>query len=352
MSRTLVLTESQYNNLLKRVDEEQFIVEDYAADLQKRMQAGAKQAQINKTKCPSGYRQLTQQQISSYTGIVKPWQDTKRGDKAYIQLPNGAVCQSFRSEKFNGIDIDALMEALRNGLTSVSGIAIQVILDFFAIGAIVNTGIWSLLSIYDIHKGVHRNQWNWFNIIVDLIGVVTTGPGGAVAKRMLSGLKSVATGSLKVFLQTMKKTSPKAFSYVYKMLKNVTSWLGKISGPLLQMISKVAAKSKGSSLYKSLITLKNGLSSIHKVIHEVEGNLILVGAKTVEKFSEKYAEHQVVHSGVGKLTGHGHGGGHGTPHGKQITQSKNTPKTTIPRYITVNGIKKPNPKFKQAYGYA
>lgn len=316
MSKTLIITESQYKNLLSKIDEASFVFEDYASDIQKTITAGNKQAQINKTKCPSGYRQLTQQQVSSYTGIIKPWQDTTRGDKAYIQLPNGVVCQSFRSEKFDGISIDDLMEALRNGLTTVGGIAIQVLLDFFAIGAIINTGIWSLLTIYDIHKGVHRNQWNWFNIIVDLIGVVTTGPGGAVAKRLLSGLKGVATGSLKVFLQTMKKTSPKAFSYVYKMLKNVTSWLGKISGPLVQLISKVAAKSKNSSLYKSLITLKNGLSSIHKVIHEVEGNLLLVGAKVAEKFSEKYAEHQLVHAGVGGVVGHGHAhsGGHGGKH--------------------------------------
>jgi len=93
MSRTLILTESQYNSLLNRIDNESFIVEDYAADVAKRMQAGAKQATINATKCPTNYKALSQQEKDSYKGIVKPWTDTRTMNKNWKYLSNGTVCK-------------------------------------------------------------------------------------------------------------------------------------------------------------------------------------------------------------------------------------------------------------------
>ena len=321
MSRTLVLTESQYNNLLKRVDEESFIVEDYADDLKKRMQAANKQTQINQTKCPTGYKQLTQKEVSSYTQTIKPWQDTRRGDKAFIQLSNGIVCQSFRSEKYTEakkITLDQLVESLRSGMGSLEGIIVQVLLDLVpTIGPILNVSAWSLLAAYDINKAITKNQWNataWFNIIVDLVGIVTTGPGAFYAKKALSGVKNLASGSLKAFLSNLKRVNPNGFKYIFNTLKTVSSWISKVMGPISRLIEALATKMKGTSLYNSLVTLKNSMSKIHKIIHEVEGNLLLLGAKTVEKVGEKWAEHQVVHAGAAKITGHSHGSGHGTKH--------------------------------------
>jgi hypothetical protein len=249
---------------------------------------------------------------------------------------------------------------------SLGGIIAQVILDFIpGLGPLLNVSAWSALAAYDIDKGITTGKPNLFNIIVDLIGVATTGPGAAVAKKVLAPVAKYAGSGIKVFLQQLKRINPKGFNYIYGFLKNASSWVTKVTGPLTKLIGALAAKAKNTSIYSGLVRLKNAASNIHKVIHEVEGNLLLLGAKTAEKVGEKYIEHQVVHAGVGKLTGHGHGGGHGGQHGgsnKAVTQAvqkglaqankKLKPKTTIPRYITVNGIKKPNPKFKQTYGYA
>jgi len=357
MSKAIILTENQYSRLLNVINTNSNIFEDYAADVAKRMQAGAKQSTINATKCPANYRTLTQQEKNSFTQTIKPWQDTRRGDKAYIQLSNGVVCQSFRSEKyteFAQITIDQLAESLRSGMGSLVGIIAQVLIDFIpGIGPIINVSAWSLLTAYDINKGIKTGKPNWFNIIVDLIGVATTGPGAAVAKKVLAPLGKFAGASLKTLLQQLKRINPNGFKWLYSFLKGASSLVTKVTGPISKMISTLAAKAKNTSLYNGLVDLQKSVVRIHKIIHEVEGNLLLIGAKAAEKVGEKYIEHQVVHSGVGKVTGHGHGGGHGTPH-KGTVQSKTTakPKTTIPRYITVNGIKKPNPKFKQTYGYA
>jgi hypothetical protein len=365
MSRTLILTESQYNSLLNRIDNESFIVEDYAADVAKRMQAGAKQATINATKCPTNYKALSQQEKDSYKGIVKPWTDTRTMNKNWKYLSNGTVCKIIQTTWGGGSDysIDEFAESLRSGMGSLVGIIAQVILDFVpVIGPIINVGAWSFLAAYDIDKGITTGQPNWFNIIVDLIGVATTGPGAAVAKKVLGPAAKYAGSGVKVFFQQLKRINPKGFNYIYGLLKNASSWVVKVTGPLTKMIGALAAKAKNTSIYSGLVKLKNAAARIHKIIHEVEGNLLLIGAKTAEKVGEKYIEHQVVHAGVGKVTGHGHGEGHGGGQHKPITQAvqkgldqankKLNPKTTIPRYITVNGIKKPNPKFKQTYGYA
>jgi hypothetical protein len=366
MSRTLILTESQYNGLLNRIDNESFIVEDYAADVAKRMQAGAKQSLINATKCPANYRTLTQQEKDSYKGIVKPWTDTRNVYRNWITLSNGTVCNKIQTGG-DEIDIHKVVENIRSAMGSVVGIAAQVLIDFIPVaGPVINSGAWSLLLSYDVYMGIANNKWDWFNIIVDIIGILTTGPGAGVAKKMLARFAKYGKGSLKSFLMVIKKADPKSFNYLYGMLKKATSAIGTVTSQMNKIVNVIATKAKNTSFYKYLIQIKNVMARIHKIIHEVEGNILLVGAKTVakfgEKYGEKYAEHQVVHAGVGKITGHGHGEGHGGGQHKAVTQTvqkgltqatgKLNPKTTIPRYITVNGIKKPNPKFKQTYGYA
>jgi hypothetical protein len=365
MSKAIILTEDQYSRLLNVIDNNSHIFEDYAADLQKRMKAGAKQATINATKCPTNYKALTPQEIKNYSSYqIKPWLDTRTMNKNWKVLSNGTVCKIIQTTWGGGSDysIDEFAEALRSGMGSLVGIIAQVILDFVpAIGPIINVSAWSFLAAYDIEKGITTGKPNWFNIIVDLIGVATTGPGAAIAKKALAPVAKYAGSSMKVFFQQLKRINPNGFKYIYGLLKNASSWVTKVTGPISKMISALSTKAKNTSLYSGLVKLKNGIVRIHKIIHEVEGNLLLIGAQAAEKVGEKYIEAQVVHTGVSKLTGHGHGESHGGQH-KAISQAvqkglaqankKLKPKTTIPRYITVNGIKKPNPKFKQTYGYA
>jgi hypothetical protein len=369
MSKAIIITEDQYSRLLNVIDNNSYIFEDYAADLQKRMQAGAKQATINATKCPTNYKALTPQEIKNYSSYqIKPWLDTRTMNKNWKVLSNGTVCKIIQTTFAGGgseIDIHKVVEAIRSGMGSLAGIVIQTLLDLVPpVGPALNVGAWSLLLSYDIYMGFTYNKWDYFNIIVDLIGIATTGPGAGIAKKYLGSLAKYGKGKLSTFLQAVKKYSPEGFKYIFGLLKSSTSWIGKIATQMTSIINAVGTKLKGSSFYQTLVLLKNNLAKVHKIIHEVEGNLLLLGAKVVTKVGEKYAEHKVVHAGVGKVTGHGHGGDHGGQHGgsnKAVTQavqkglakatSNLNPKTTIPRYITVNGIKKPNPKFKQAYGY-
>jgi len=363
MSKAIILTEDQYSRLLNVIDTNSYIFEDYKSDMEAKLKTAAKQATINSTKCPTNYKALTPQEIKNYSSYqIKPWLDTRTMNKNWKVLSNGTVCKIIQTTFGGGgdeIDIHKVVENIRSAMGSVVGIAAQVLIDFIPVaGPVINSGAWSLLLSYDVYMGIANNKWDWFNIIVDIIGILTTGPGAGVAKKMLARFSKYAKGSLKSFLMVIKKADPKSFNYLYGMLKKATSAIGTVTSQMNKIVNVIATKAKNTSFYKYLIQIKNVMARIHKIIHEVEGNILLVGAKTVakagEKFGEKYAEHQVVHAGVGKATGHGHGGGHDTPHkGTTHTQKLSKPSpTTIPRYITMNGLKKPNPKFKQTYGYA
>ena len=53
-----------------------------------------KQVDMSST-CPFGYVELSKDEIQSNYGIIKPWTDTRRGDRAYVTLNNGTICKKY-----------------------------------------------------------------------------------------------------------------------------------------------------------------------------------------------------------------------------------------------------------------
>lgn len=300
MSRTILITENQLKSLTQSIKLKSVIQEDYVADLEKRMQAANKQSQINKTKCPTGYKQLTQKEVSSYTQTIKPWRDTRRGDKAFIQLPNGIVCQSFRSEKYTEvkkITLDQIVEAARNGLNSSYGLAIQVLLEFIpGIGQMINSGVWSLLLGYDaVYKGIMNNKYNWFNIIIDLIGVLTTGLGVPQVKRALTPLSNYAKQGLKSFVSAIYKKAPKIFNYIKGLLPKISSVVNIVTKFFSNFLTVIQKKIKSGVLVQTLTKLKNSLGRLNTFFDDM--------IKYFTSYGKASAEDRIVNTGVERSVG-------------------------------------------------
>lgn len=51
-----------------------------------------KQVDMSST-CPSGYEPLSKYEIQSNKDIIKPWTDTRGGDRAYVTLNDGTICK-------------------------------------------------------------------------------------------------------------------------------------------------------------------------------------------------------------------------------------------------------------------
>ena len=259
------------------LSEHQFklLVEDYKSDMEKRLRAAGKQATINKTTCPPGYKLMTQQEISSYKQQIKPWQDTRRGDKAFITLPNGSVCKSFRSDKFDeymkSVTLDSFMEDMRSFMTSGKGAIVQMMLDFTGGGRIITLSGWALLTLYDTMKGIKQNVWHWGNLLIDLAGVVFSSAGSQFLKNSLKSVATKATGKLSTFVASMAERAPQAYSYISKLVSSFGTVASKITTAITNFITFMGKYLKGTSLYNSLVNLRNTITtSIGKVLGWIE----------------------------------------------------------------------------------
>lgn len=205
-------------------------------------------------------------------------------------------------KKLTSITFDQFMEGLREFLTSGTGFVVQLILEVLpGIGQFINVGAWSLLTVYDVMLGVNKNKWDWFNIIVDLCAVVTTGPGGKYVKKALSPVVKFANQSIEVFASAISKNTPKVFKYVLKLVKTIKSFVPKIAEHIKKLISYFGKNLKNTAIYKGLIKLSNQLStSVSSILTKIENAFVMQEGKLVSSLSKAKhtAQHTAQHAGT------------------------------------------------------
>jgi len=96
----------------------------------------------------------------------------------------GYIKQGFNYLKQKGMD--TFFEGLRKALYSWGGVAVQTFLSMtggltFGIGPALNLIVWSLMLGYDILNGFTTGEWDYLNIVIDIVCVATMGAGSAVA---------------------------------------------------------------------------------------------------------------------------------------------------------------------------
>ena len=238
------------------------------------------------------------------------------------------------------------MEGIRDVASGIKGVVVAVALDATGAGEIINPVFWGLFATYDCWLWAKKGALNMFNIIMDIIGVATAGAGAAFVKGFKSVLGPVAKSGTAKFISVMKTKAPELFNYLLKILKGSKAIISKIATQTEIGIKELSKKFP--FMVKNLQSMRSGVGTLKGFMVELETAVGHDIAHFGKHVAQHYGEHQVAHAGVGAAVGHGegHGGGHG--------EKPKTPHTakTIPRYIAVNGIKKPNPKFKQKYGYA
>lgn len=251
---------------------------------------------------------------SQYLGLVS--EQSMGGilsGQGYAQASTDAV------KKLTSITFPQFIEGLREFLASNSGLVVQLLIEVIpGIGQFINVGAWSILGIYDIMLGVTQNKWNWFNIIVDICAIATTGPGGKYVKQALGKVAKYGGSTIEAFAAAIRKYAPKVFSYIAKLVKTITSFISKITGHMKTLISYFSGGLKETSIYKSLINLNGYLSSaVPRILSKVEsafaveeGKIASTAIHTAQHGGEHYAKHEAGHA-VASTTSGGHGGGHG-----------------------------------------
>jgi hypothetical protein len=170
-------------------------------------------------------------------------------------------------------------ENLRKALFSWGGAAVQTFLatSTLGVGNIVLVTVWGAMLAWDLFQGVKGN-WDWVNIIIDLVGVVTTGPGakiigGIFQKLGLIGSKLPLSGIMQK-LSTSGSSTVKWFSSI---LSKIVSGLSQIGNYMLQGVSwlskKIGIKSLDKVTNQLTSTLKNATNDILKSSKSLTGTI-------------------------------------------------------------------------------
>ena len=165
--------------------------------------------------------------------------------KPPMRDPNMPVLTGQEQDQ-EGITFDKFMEGFREKLFSPAGAAAEVALASFPPTTPAVVIAYGAMLTYDIVKSVQDNVTNWFNIICDALGLISTG--------VLAGTMSGWIGFRNSF-----KTLDEVLIWFKnsKLWAQILPWLQKISSGIGTLIANVNKGIEWLINRTSLTTLKN-----------------------------------------------------------------------------------------------
>jgi hypothetical protein len=155
-------------------------------------------------------------------------------------------------------------ENLRKALFSWGGAAVQAFLasSTAGVGNVILVVVWGAMLAWDILQGIN-GSWDWVNIIIDLVGVVTTGPGAKIIGGIFQKLGLIGTKlPLSGIIQKMSTSGSSTVKWFSSILSKIVSGLSQIGSYMLQGVSWLGKKLGIKSLEKVSGQLKNKLSGV------------------------------------------------------------------------------------------
>lgn len=162
--------------------------------------------------------------------------------------PIGTIKKAFNWIKENGLG--ALMEKIREGLYSGTGIAIQIFAQFTGFGNILVGIVWGAMLVYDLYLAFSGKEYSWLDILFDVLGIISAGAlkgiqiglkaiGVTKATPMVKGVEILATSpTTKGFMATIGK----GISTVFGWIKKAGTWLSEKFG--IKWVGNVLAKAE------------------------------------------------------------------------------------------------------------
>jgi hypothetical protein len=160
-------------------------------------------------------------------------------------------------------------EQLRTALQSWGGAAVQTFLATFGAavgGNVILVIVWGTMLAYDIYRGI-QGEWDWANLLIDIIAVITTGPGAKIIGGLFSKLgimgknlplgkiiQKISTSKLGLWFANLIKKVASKISSITELIGKGVSWLSTKLG--IKNLSKVTSNitSKVSSIVDEIST--------------------------------------------------------------------------------------------------
>jgi hypothetical protein len=180
-------------------------------------------------------------------------------------------------------------ENLRKALFSWGGAAVQAFLatSTSGVGNVVLVVVWGAMLAWDILLGIKGN-WDWPNLIIDLIGVVTTGPGAKIVAGIFKQLGILGTKlPLSGIIKKMATSGSSTVKWFSSILSKIVSGLSQIGSYMLQGVSWLGKKLGIKSLEKVSGQLKTKLTSVIDDVAKASGNLKQTVGKSAKNLKQK-----------------------------------------------------------------
>ena len=176
--------------------------------------------------------------------------------------------------------LDEFMEDYRDALTNPFMVGLEVFLTSTGVGVTAVVAAYTVLLAYDVYKGVKEGEWDWLNIVFDVLGIVSSGVLSSTLRPIMQGAKGLKLNTLGKVLEYLSKT---------KIWKTIKPYL--IKGiDLLKSLSKNIWKtlewiSRKTGFRQLKVAGKSVETNIHNIIYSIEEFLKDSVKKTV-KFLE------------------------------------------------------------------
>jgi hypothetical protein len=182
-------------------------------------------------------------------------------EQGIISKVTNKISSGFNWLKEKGIGW--FFEELRKALYSWGGAAVQTFLATFGSafgGNVVLVIVWGAMLAYDVYLAI-QGDVNWVNLLIDLVAVLTTGPGSKILGEFF---KKIGVLGQKIPLKQLllKINNSGGASYISKLVQKIVTGLPKILKWVVDGIKWVGSKFKINALGKSTSQITSRLTSL------------------------------------------------------------------------------------------
>jgi len=215
-------------------------------------------------------------------------QTRKYVDKTSVSFkgPDGKKISTATSPKMlrelpsKTMTLDEFMENYRDALTHPVMVGLEVALTSTGVGVGAVVATYTALLAYDVYKGVVKKDWDWLNIVFDILGIVSSGVLSATLRPIMQGAKSLKFKNFREVLTYLTKTNK--WYEIESYLKTGLSLLKSISKGIEEILLWISKKTGFKSIEYAGVAVETW---IQKLVYDLQDFLKKSVKKTV-KFLE------------------------------------------------------------------
>ena len=189
--------------------------------------------------------------------------------KAGAKAIGNKINQAWNYVKTKGIEF--IMNGIRAALDSGVGTAVQTFLSFTGVGNIATAVVWGVMALYDLYMYIKGNVKSPLNLILSVLGAISTGSLSPLLKSYKAGL----SGNMS-----------QIFTKLFAKLPVLKNWVTKIASGAGWLVNKMKDGAAFASKFLGITWLNpivaSGAKWISAIVKNMSGVMVLA-KNTVKK---------------------------------------------------------------------